>query len=456
MSNALAIASVTATLRHRLQSAVQQLANVTVSVQPPNQITGPDLRNRLNLYLYQTAPSAAWRNENLPGTTKAGERGHPPLAINLYYLLTAYGEDGIDADISAHQLLGAGMRVLHDTPQLREADIAQAATLLAPPLSQDLDRQVERVKLTPVTLSVEEMSKLWSTFQAPYRISAAYEASVVLIESQRPPRAALPVLRRGAADSGVDMSAGFGPVLQAVEYRPDPLAPLMPSAVPGEQITIIGSDLSSESIEVLVRDPHRRPTLADPEGDVVARLVADSTASTATRMVVPLTRDGIDWMTGIFQLELAQREPATIEPGQPDAEGATRLRTLGNPLPLLISPVIARDSSNRPLITQLVDDGQRRLEVTLVDSIPPRHQASLVLTAAVGNAAYQLPRLPGIAELAESNPRFDISRVPPGEYWVRLRVDGADSRLFTKVETNVGGRKSSVWGFDRKFILGIV
>ena len=39
----------------------------------------------------------------------------------------------------------------------------------------DLQDQVERVRITAQPLSLEEMSKLWMTFQTQYRISAAYE-----------------------------------------------------------------------------------------------------------------------------------------------------------------------------------------------------------------------------------------------------------------------------------------
>ena len=46
--------------------------------------------------------------------------------------------------------------------------------------------QIERVRITPQPLSVDELSKLWTAFQTHFRISAAYQVSVVLIESTRP------------------------------------------------------------------------------------------------------------------------------------------------------------------------------------------------------------------------------------------------------------------------------
>jgi hypothetical protein len=41
------------------------------------------------------------------------------------------------------------------------------------------------VRVTLQPLSLEEMSRLWSTFQTQYRLSVAYEVSVVLIDSAR-------------------------------------------------------------------------------------------------------------------------------------------------------------------------------------------------------------------------------------------------------------------------------
>jgi hypothetical protein len=47
--------------------------------------------------------------------------------------------------------------------------------------------QIENVKLTPISLSLEELSNLWSVFfQVPYALSVAYEAAAVLIEPGTP------------------------------------------------------------------------------------------------------------------------------------------------------------------------------------------------------------------------------------------------------------------------------
>ena len=50
----------------------------------------------------------------------------------------------------------------------------------------NLHEQIERVRITPQPLSLEEISKLWAAFQTNYRLSAAYQAAVILIESTAP------------------------------------------------------------------------------------------------------------------------------------------------------------------------------------------------------------------------------------------------------------------------------
>jgi hypothetical protein len=239
MSNALALAAVTAVLKDLLDNALIDHsvsaavgATVAVSALPPDRIdTGDNEEPRLNLFLYQVSPNAAMRNADLPtrnGRGRVVER--PVLALDLHYLVSAYGAEDFQAEI----LLGYAMQLLHERPVLtRDAIRATLAapspvdgSILPPALSAlsaaALADQLESVKLTPMTMNTEELSKLWTAFQAKYRPSAAYVATVVLIESQAITRAALPVLTRGPVDEvtgrerGVVAQASLEPPFPAV------------------------------------------------------------------------------------------------------------------------------------------------------------------------------------------------------------------------------------------------
>src|ERR1043166_2427512 len=102
MSNALAIAGVSAVLKDLLNNGlidhdIGSLVNapVTVTAMPPDRIKADDLgeRAQLNLFLYQITPNMGWNNVGLPSRDSQGVRlTNRPLALDLHYLLTAYGK----------------------------------------------------------------------------------------------------------------------------------------------------------------------------------------------------------------------------------------------------------------------------------------------------------------------------------------------------------------------------
>ena len=156
------------------------------------------------------------------------------------------------------------MSVLHDHPLLGSEEIKKATeTNVA---GSNLHEQIERVRITPHPLSLEEMSKMWTMFQTQYRISAAYEVSVVLIESTLPTRAALPVLTRGKDDAGVQTLLGESPLLSEVhvpltgKFDPSIVTPTaqgiqlvkaLPSAQPGDELALLGQRLAGDYVRVV-------------------------------------------------------------------------------------------------------------------------------------------------------------------------------------------------------------
>ena len=131
MSNSLAIAATTLTLRALLEKEIPLrdagLPGLKVTTLPPDlaRKNAADVGAQLNVFLYQTIANAAWRNQAAPTQTRPGEVGRPPLALNLHYLLTAYGDDTDDESIS-HRVLGGAMGVLHDHALLGRDEIRGA------------------------------------------------------------------------------------------------------------------------------------------------------------------------------------------------------------------------------------------------------------------------------------------------------------------------------------------
>src|SRR5205807_232817 len=84
--------------------------------------------------------------------------------------------------------------------------------------STGLADQIEQIRIAPVTMNLEELSKLWTALQSNYRPSVAYQITVVLIETNRPRYSPLPVLSRGPVDPATNRERG-------VVAQPDLLPP---------------------------------------------------------------------------------------------------------------------------------------------------------------------------------------------------------------------------------------
>ena len=282
MSNALAIAGVTAVLKdlfdsglidHRVTDALG--TEVLVSSLPPDvvPIDGAGAVPRLNLFLYQVTPNAGWRNAELPShDARGGRLSNPPLALDLHYLLTAYGI----ADLQAEVLLGYGMQLLHENPVLSRAAIRTAlnpspvSAALLPSVYQvlrsaDLAEQVEMLKISPLAMNAEEMSRLWSALMAHYRPSAAFQVSVVLIEPLRTAASPLPVLTRGRRipapveggaerEEGVVVTPGLVPPYPTVESVLA-AAHATPSTLElGDVVTVRGHHLAGTARALVLRN----------------------------------------------------------------------------------------------------------------------------------------------------------------------------------------------------------
>src|SRR5262249_21332193 len=152
----------------------------------------------------------------------------------------------------------------------------------------DLADQIERVRITPQPLSLDELSKLWMMFQTGYRISAGYQVSVVLIESTRPSRTPLPVLTRGKDDRGVTAQADLIPPFPTIL---DVKLPAQQVSVRlGDELTIVGHHLDGDS--VAVRFTSLR--LATPR--------TEPATGTADQVEVTVPNDPADLPAGFYTL----------------------------------------------------------------------------------------------------------------------------------------------------------
>ncbi len=197
MSTHSAIAAVTATLHRRLREALQVTGlNADVSHTRPGTTNAFPNKVGVHLYLYMVTPNAALRNVDLPTRDDRGRIvGRPTVALELHYLLSFVGDEALH---EPQRMLGAVAIDLHANPVLTPDEI-RLATQATPELAGSrLEQQIERVRLTTEAINLEEFSKLWSVlFQTQYLLSAAYKASVVLLEADVEPPVPARVRDRG-------------------------------------------------------------------------------------------------------------------------------------------------------------------------------------------------------------------------------------------------------------------
>jgi hypothetical protein len=395
MSNALAIAAVTSTLRFLLDNAIQadpDLTGAVVTSKPPDKARGPNTGRQLNLFMYQSQPNAAFRNSEIPQLAKRGETGTAPLALNLFYLLTAYGEEQrADEEVMGHHLLGRAMSVLHDHPLLGADEIRNAYP------GNDLYQQVERVRITLEHTTIDEISKLCTAFQTPYRLSSFYHVAVVLIDSGRELRSPLPVLTRGPNDQGVSSQPSLIPPYPTLDELE---LPAKQNAIRlGETLTIKGHDLGGTTGIHLAN-----PRLAAP------KTVAPEPGATASAIKVALPDTPAEWMAGVYSLSVAVRKA-----GEP-------MDRMSNELPLLLAPKITAITPN-PAARDFA--GNVTITLTCKPEIGPEQRVSLLL----GDRAISADPHP--AQTASLS--FKVTAISPGDYFLRLRVDGVDSLLVNKL-----------------------
>jgi hypothetical protein len=281
MSNDKAIAAVTQTLQSHLFKQLSKdpaLTGSTVTTKPPDKARPSAGGGRqLNLFLYRTSIDAAFRNQSPPGT---GQTGQPALPLVLSYLLTAYGDN--DDEVESHQILGVAMSAFNDEPLLNRSEIATAFP------GSELENQVERVRITPHSIPMDEISRLWATFQTGYRISVSYDVSVVLIDNSMPAPVPPPVLKRGDDGTGPTATTTLPPaVAQALPPRG------LPAAKPGDIVTLVGTNLGGVTAVQVTGDRLAAPqTLA--VGDVTPASVtitipgAGTLLPTGTVLLTPL------------------------------------------------------------------------------------------------------------------------------------------------------------------------
>jgi hypothetical protein len=413
VSNALAIATTTVILSDIVQSGIGGVTGATVTNLRPDEKEDAGASPEVNVFLYQVIPNAALRNADLPTRTSNGDlRQRPQVALNLRYLLSFYGDEAI---LEPQRMLGGAVAALHTRARVTDdavqavVNASSSADLTDPRryLGQtDLNEQVEHVSFTPLGLNLDELSKLWSTFfRVPYILSVAYEASVVLIETEVTPKPSLPALRRNLYVLPIRR-----PFVASVAAEDGPEEPI----VVGTTVVVRGSRLRGDSTRLRIGDSVVEPPVATlGETEIRARLAPPLFAAGTLRA-------GVQGAQILHLLEI----------GTPPAE---HRGFESNVAPFVLRPVLTSTT-----VTNVTGTGAapRSADVTVVADPPiqPDQRVVLLLDQVSGDQAYSF-KAP-TRQAAADPVVIRVEGVVVGAYLVRIQVDGAESLL--EAETTPG------------------
>jgi len=399
MSNSLAIAAVTSTVRYVLDRALQaphagQVGGAAVTTLHPSALGTDDLVTSagINVFCFLATPNHAWNLNDLPTRRSDGSlAARPVAAVDLHYLVTCYGDDAM---LEPQRLLGRVVIALKTTATLTRDVVAAALDLYADDpdtaflAESDLAAEVELVKLSPTPLSLEEMSKLWGVLDSPYLLSQTYLATVVLVTAEAQPSLALPVLRRV-----IGVSPYTPPRIEEVQPQPAGSA-----AATGASLLVTGSGLlpSGDGAALVAVGPAELVPEPDARADAVRVVLND---------MVP---------AGLHAVSIRHRAAAG-----PAGSPPSRITATSNAVPLLLRPEVSAVSTGASTVT-----------LTLAPPLQAGQRVGVQLSRLddVGSDAPGVVSLvlPPVAAPSASVP-FPRGDVPPGTWLVRVQVDGVDN-----------------------------
>ncbi len=128
----------------------------------------------LTLYLYRVSENGeSRRNEPLPRGN--GMLQHPPMAVDLHYILTAYSNADLQSrTLDEHRIIGRALQIMYDHAIVR-----------TPYLQGSLADSGEELRVALEPLSADALSGMWNFGETPYRLTVPIRVGPVLIDSTR-------------------------------------------------------------------------------------------------------------------------------------------------------------------------------------------------------------------------------------------------------------------------------
>ena len=275
--------------------------------------------------------------------------------------------------------------------------------------TSELAEQVEQIRISPQPMNAEEVSKLWTAFQAKYRPSAAYHASVVLIESARSAKSALPVAGRNLYVVPFEQ-----PTIDSVVEEAGATTPITATG----SLLITGRQLRGQSTQVLI-------------GGI--DMTSHITDLSETQIKLPLLPLPAGMRSGVQPVQvvhtIAMGTPPTAHRGVESNVAAFVLRPT-------ITPSVEPGAVSNVVDGVTVTSGQIKLDFNPKVGESQRvvlllNQINAPPTGPARAYSFKAPVSNGVVDPDTETASIKISfiNIVPGDYLVRVQVDGAESPL---------------------------
>lgn len=405
MSNHLAIATVTATLQRALQASVQlDVDGARVTTVRPTDIGNGTPETGVNLFLYQIITNAALSNMDSPRFRNKGDFSKRQTALELHYMVSVYGDDN---ELAPQRLIGSVVRTLNDigniSPDLIRETCEDASLSFLN--GSTLANNFQQLTVMSLDLNLEDLSKTWSIFfQAPYILSVAYKVMVVTLESEMPLRVGLPIRQRQTGGAAPYLNQ---PMIDQVIPQTGRLTPIMADST----LLIQGQALQGLH-QTLIR---------------MGGIEVQPTTMSASELTLDLGDvPAQNLKAGAQSLQVLHPPAAGSLPMGSSSYG---LGVESNAASFILRPTV--ESASVTLV-EGDDDESCAGEVALQLNLPVGAQQRIVLflneLAPEAPASYVLGK--GTVDPEDAHRvMIPFSKVQPGDYLVRVQVDGAESQL---------------------------
>jgi len=408
----------------------------------------------VNLFLYRVVEDAFSKNVNPPRDKPRPRR--PPLSLNLYYLLTGYAKKSNGAgqdDVTAHQLLGNAMAILHEHPVLNDVHDGDFDADVPTQFAPELHDAFEKIKITMLPNSMEEFSKIWTGLNKAYRLSVIYEVSLVQIEPFVPSSGPGPKTQ----SVSLDVATLSGPVIASIQPASGPA---------GAQVTLKGTNFRSRGYATVVMvdgqpltgadltkvtdkeillnipvDPQRQPELQ------VSVIAGDRQSEPVIYRVQPwiLSPQPLRGFTGVPITIPFQVTSGTITGVEIDGQVIVPTVDAANNVVRATVPLSITDNGSKPVVLIVNDGGPKRSNARMFEVLPMISNVGVVTSNAPDKTTITITgeRLKG----NEVNVRYDKLLIRKGENLSQTQVIVEVNRILTTgrpTSVLIDGRESNV------------